>query len=88
MELEARGQLMPGLDLTAHFNYIHLDPQLEAIPKQQGAAWTKYGFALMGVPGFSVGAGVRHMSDFKDGAAPTTPSSTLIDALLAWERAQ
>lgn len=88
VELEARGQLMPGLDLTAHFNYIDLDKQLEAIPKQQGAVWAKYNFARMGMRGLSIGAGVRHMSDFKDGAAPTTPSSTLVDALIAWDHAQ
>jgi len=88
VELEARGRVMPGLDVIAHFNYIDLDEQLEAIPKQQSAVWAKYNFAAAGIAGFSAGAGVRYMSDFKDGAAPVTPSSTLLDALVAWENAQ
>jgi iron complex outermembrane receptor protein len=37
------------------------------------------------VDGLSVGAGVRWLGSFRDGAAPHTPSVTLVDAMLAYE---
>lgn len=88
VELEARGQIVRGFELIAHYNYIDLDKQLEAIPKQQTAIWGKSSFAIAGLAGFSVGAGVRHMGDFQDGAAPTTPATNLLDAMFAWENRQ
>jgi iron complex outermembrane receptor protein len=42
---------------------------------------------LGGVQGLSFGSGVRYMNSFKDGVAPTTPSVTLFDAMLGWDRA-
>lgn len=77
-----------NLDVVAHYNYTDLDPTLEQLPRHQAAAWAKYRFAIAGTPGFSVGAGLRFMSGFRDGAAPRTPSVTLADLLLACETAQ
>jgi iron complex outermembrane receptor protein len=85
IELEARGELFRSFDVIAHYNYIDLDEQLEAIPHAQSAVWGKYRFAIGDLPGFSVGAGARYMSSFKDGAAPTTDAVTLLDAMLAWD---
>lgn len=85
VELEARGQVVKGLDVIAQYNYIDLDEQLNGIPSQQTSVWAKYSFAVAGVTGLSVGAGVRHMNEFRDGNAPTMPDVTLVDAMFAWE---
>lgn len=85
VELEARGQVVKGLDVIAQYNYIDLDKQLNGIPSQQTSLWAKYSFAAAGVTGLSVGGGVRHMNAFRDGGAPTTPEVTLVDALFAWD---
>lgn len=87
VELELKGRITPALELVAHYNYTDVDQQLEQLPKHQAAVWGKWRFAIAGVPGFSLGAGVRSMSAFRDGAAPTTPSVALVDALLAYETA-
>ncbi|UUX94468.1 TonB-dependent siderophore receptor [Aquabacterium sp. J223] len=89
VELEARGSLTRDLDLIAHYNRTDLDDQLEGLPRHQAAVWTKYRFALAGLPGFSVGAGVRWMGDFTDRqdglVGPPVPSVALIDAMLAYD---
>lgn len=91
VELEARGSITPNLDVTAHYNYTDLDEQLEGLPRHQAAVWAKYRFAIAGVPGFSAGAGVRHMGAFRDvsfgGYGPRIPSVTLLDLVLAYETA-
>ena len=88
VELEARGQVVKGLEVIANYNYIDLDEQLNGVPSQQTSLWTKYSFAAAGVTGLSVGGGVRHMNSFRDGTAPTaptTPDVTLVDAMFAWD---
>ena len=85
MELEFKARLARDLDVVAHYNFTDIDSELEAVPKHQAAVWGKYRFAIAGVNGFSAGLGVRWMGSFKDGQAPTTPSVTLIDALLAYD---
>jgi len=91
VELEAKGSITPNLDITAHYNYTDLDPQLEGLPRHQAAVWAKYRFAIAGVPGFSAGAGVRYMSSFRDvsfgGYGPRIPSATLLDLVFAYETA-
>jgi iron complex outermembrane receptor protein len=86
-ELEARGKVAGDVELIAQYNYIDLDQQLEAIPKHQASLWAKRGFTIAGTR-FSGGAGVRHMSDFQDGAAPVTPAVNLVDAMISWENPQ
>ncbi|OVZ66045.1 TonB-dependent siderophore receptor [Pigmentiphaga sp. NML030171] len=85
LELEYRGAITRGFDLIAHYNYIDLDKSLEGMPRHQAAAWGKWRFALGGVNGFALGAGVRWMSSFRDGVAPTTPLVTLFDAMVSYE---
>lgn len=85
MEIEARGDLTPQIELIAHYNYSDFDEVIEAVPEHQAAVWGKYKFALAGTPGFAVGGGLRYMSSFHDGAAPTIPSLTLADLMLSWE---
>jgi len=85
-EVEAIGKLLPWLDIAAHYNYIDIDPALEAIPKHQAAVWGTSRFAIGDHPGFLAGLGVRYFSSFSDGAAPTTPSVTLVDAMIGYEQ--
>jgi iron complex outermembrane receptor protein len=88
VELEFRGRVTPAFDLIAHYNYTNVDQALEQLPAHQAAVWGKYRFQVAGRPGFSVGAGVRHMSAFADGVgAPDVPAVTLVDLLLAYETA-
>jgi iron complex outermembrane receptor protein len=90
VELEARGRIGKQLDLIANYTYTDVDPLLEGLPENMVSVWAKYRFALAGMPGFSVGAGVRWMSAFRDlqyGVGPEVPSQTLMDAVLAWENA-
>lgn len=85
LELEFRGRISPTLELLAHYNYTDVDAALEQLPRHQAAAWAKWRFALAGHPGFSIGAGVRWMSGYSDGASPRVPAVSLVDLLLAYE---
>ncbi len=84
-EVEAIGKLLPWLDIAAHYNYIDVDPTLEAIPKYQAAVWGSSRFAIGDQSGFLAGLGVRYSSSFTDGAAPQTPSVTLFDGMIGYE---
>ncbi|MDM0115730.1 TonB-dependent siderophore receptor [Variovorax sp. J22R133] len=75
-------------DLIASYTYTNVDQQLTQVPKNQASVWAKYRFALAGLPGFSVGAGVRYMGQFTDTPAPATPAVTLLDAMVAYETAK
>lgn len=88
VEVELKTTVANSLDLIANYNYLDLDDQLEGMPKHQASLWGKYRFALNNMPGFSVGAGVRWVGSFHDGAAPDVPSVTLVDAMLAYETPQ
>src|SRR3546814_8294437 len=59
--------------------------EVAGIGGHQASLWGKYRFAIGNVTGLSVGAGVRWLGGFQDGAAPRTPSVTLVDTLLAYE---
>lgn len=85
LELEFKGRVAPNFDVVAHYNYTDVDATLEQLPRHQAAVWGKYRFSIAGTPGFSVGAGVRYFSAFRDGAAPEVPSVALADLLLAYE---
>lgn len=91
VELEARGRIGTALDVIANYTYTDVDPVLEGLPENMVSMWAKYRFALGGLNGFSVGAGVRWMSSFRDvsfGIGPEVPSQILVDAMVAWESAQ
>lgn len=85
VELEVKAALRRDLDLVASYTYTNVDEPIEEVPHHQASVWGKWRFAVAGQPGFSAGAGVRYKSSFHDGAAPTVPSVTLLDAMLAWE---
>lgn len=66
----------------------NLDPtqQLEGIPEHMASAWAVYRFARFGLPGWQLGAGVRHVGRIGDGTgAVHVPSVTLFDWMTAYE---
>lgn len=85
VELELKTTMARSLDLIVNYNYLDVDDELEGQPRHQASAWGKYRFALNGMPGFSVGAGVRWVGDFRDRTGPEVPSVTLVDAMLAYD---
>ena len=85
VEAELKMTVARQLDLVSSYTYTELDEQLEQVPRHQASLWSNWKLASIGFDGFSVGAGVRYMSSFHDGAAPQIPSLTLLDAMVAWE---
>jgi len=85
LELEVSGRLTDSFELTAHYNYLDNDKQLEATPRHQAAVWGKQRFSLGGREGFAAGLGLRYMSAFDSLPAPTTPSVTLADAMVSFD---
>ncbi|HLU19570.1 MAG TPA: TonB-dependent siderophore receptor [Pusillimonas sp.] len=85
IELELKTTFANDLDVIVNYNYLDVDDQLEGQPRHQASAWGKYRFAINNTPGFSVGAGVRWFSSFRDGSGPEVPSLTLVDAMLAYD---
>lgn len=85
LELEVSGRLTDSFDITAHYNYLENDKQLENTPRHQAAVWGKQRFRIGGREGFAAGLGLRYMSAFDSLPAPTTPSVTLADALLSYD---
>ena len=85
VELELKTTLARSVDVIANYSYTQLDEQIEEVPHHQASVWSKWRFAFAGRSGFSLGAGVRYLSAFHDGDAPTVPALTLFDAMLAWE---
>lgn len=85
VELELLGDVGAGFDVAAHYNYLHNDAQLDAVPEHQAALWLRRGFTLGPLGDWTAGLGVRWFDAFRDGAAPEVPELALFDALLAWE---
>jgi len=84
-ELELTGKVTSSFDITAHYNYLDNDKQLEATPRHQAAVWGKQRFSIGGRDGFAAGLGLRYMSAFDSLPAPTTPSVTLADAMVSFD---
>lgn len=85
-ELEVAGQLGRLLDVTAHYNYLDNDEELDALPEHQAGLWANRTIRLGAFGSLDLGLGVRYFSDFRDGTAPVVPELTLFDALVGWER--
>jgi iron complex outermembrane receptor protein len=98
-ELEGTGHITHRLDLVASYTYTaavvsksgeqdEVGKRIAGIPRQQASLWAHYGFPLFGISGFEAAGGVRYVGDSYDGAdVLRTPSVTLLDALLGYERA-
>lgn len=86
-ELDLTAAVSRSVDLIGSYTYTDLDVKVEQMPRNQASVWGKWKLGSLGVQGLSLGAGVRYLSDYRDGAAPTVPSLALLDAMLAWENA-
>ena len=86
-EVDAKAQLARSLELIASYTYTELSETLEQMPRHQASLWGKWKLASLGAAGFSLGAGVRHLGTYRDGAAPTLSALTLLDAMVGWENA-
>jgi iron complex outermembrane receptor protein len=93
-ELEVLATVWRDLDLIGAYTYLdtevlsgdNVGKHIETVPAHQASLWAKYRFAMFGIPGFSVGAGVRYIGPVWDGTDTIeTPGYTLYDAMLAWE---
>ncbi len=91
LELEAKGELLPGLNATAAYTRLDMKVLTSAdatevgktpiqVPEQVASIWLDY--AIGG--GFGVGGGVRYVGRTWNDAANTSsqPSFTLVDAAL------
>lgn len=97
-EIEGTGHLTRRLDLIGSYTYTaavvsksnnadEVGKRIASIPRQQASLWAHYGFSLFEMGGFEAGGGVRYVGDSYDGNnALRTPSVTLLDALLGYER--
>jgi iron complex outermembrane receptor protein len=93
-ELEVLTTLWGNLDIIGAYTYLdakvvegdNAGKRIETVPEHQTSLWAKYRFMAFGIPGFSVGAGVRYIGEQWDGTDTLmTPSKTLFDAMIAWE---
>lgn len=104
LELEYIGSITPTLDIIASYTYLDSEitqgnfagSRLETVPQNYASLWVKQKLTLFGVPGFSMGGGVRYIGEtsstgtYYGGAVPTdltivTPDHTLFDAMFAYE---
>jgi iron complex outermembrane receptor protein len=93
-ELEVLATVARDVDLIATYTYLdakvlsgdNAGKRIETVPEHQASLWSKYRFALFGLPGFSAGAGVRYIGSVWDGTDTIqTPSYALYDAMVAVE---
>lgn len=93
-ELEVLARLTPDLDLIGAYSYIdalvqsgdNAGAHVETVPMKQASLWAKYRLTAIGLPGVSVGSGVRYIGDSWDGADKLrTPDYTLFDAMIRYE---
>ncbi|RCW71242.1 TonB-dependent siderophore receptor [Pseudorhodoferax soli] len=92
VELELKTSVGRHTDVIAHVNYTDADAKLGGMPRRQAAVWGKHRFAIAGLPGFSVGAGLRFMGAFTDESSspsgPRVPSVALLDLMVAYDTDQ
>lgn len=85
LELEARGAVGRQLDVIGHYNFIDADTQLSGLPRHQASAWGVYRFSPSRKLGWSMGAGLRWMSAFRERTGPRVPAVALVDLMLAYD---
>lgn len=93
-ELEVLTSLTPDLDLIAAYTYIdarvesgdNAGKHVETVPDHQASLWAKYRLAWFGLPGVTVGGGVRYVGQSWDGTDTIrTPDYTLFDAMVRYD---
>lgn len=98
VELEAQGRLA-SWNLQSSYTYTHarasaaawggdLDPnqQIEGMPEHTASLWAVHDFSALGLRGFNLGGGVRHVGRIGDGTGRVfVPAVTLLDAMSAYD---
>ena len=93
-ELEVITRVTPDLDLIGAYSYLDARVQsgdnagkhVETVPDHQASLWAKYRLTAVGLPGVTVGGGVRYIGQSWDGTdALRTPDYTLFDAMVRYE---
>jgi iron complex outermembrane recepter protein len=93
-ELEVISRVTPDLDLIAAYSYLdarvesgdNIGKRVETVPDHQASLWAKYRLTVLGLPGVTIGGGVRYIGESWDGADKLrTPDYTLFDAMVRSE---
>ncbi|MBR1268463.1 TonB-dependent siderophore receptor [Bradyrhizobium sp. AUGA SZCCT0222] len=93
-ELEVITRVTPELDLIGAYAYVNAivesgdnaGKRVETVPEHQASLWAKYRLTLVGLPGVTVGGGVRYIGESWDGTDTIrTPDYTLFDAMIRYE---
>ena len=93
-ELEVITRVAPDLDLIGAYAYVNAivesgdnaGKHVETVPEHQASLWAKYRLTMLGLPGVTVGGGVRYIGDSWDGTDTIrTPDYTLFDAMIRYE---
>lgn len=100
VELEARTEILRGLNAIGSFTYHDVENVKETdfkgkrpvqVPTTMASGWLDYSFGALGyewLRGFGLGGGVRYVGKVfnEEDNTSTTPSFTLFDATLRYER--
>ena len=93
-ELEVITRVTPDLDLIGAYAYIdarvasgdNAGKRVETVPEHQASLWAKYRLTVLGLPGVTVGGGVRYIGESWDGTDTLrTPDYTLFDAMIRYD---
>lgn len=93
-ELELLARITPELDLIGAYTYLdarvesgdNSGKHVETVPDHQASLWAKYRLSQLGLPGVTLGGGVRYIGTSWDGTDTLrTPDYTLFDALVRYE---
>lgn len=93
-ELEVLTRVTPDLDLIGAYSYLdarvengdNAGKHVETVPDHQASLWAKYRLGALGLPGVTIGGGVRYIGASWDGAdIIRTPDYTLFDAMIRYE---
>ncbi|MBR0973434.1 TonB-dependent siderophore receptor [Bradyrhizobium japonicum] len=93
-ELEVLARITPELDLIGAYTYLdarvesgdNTGKHVETVPDHQASLWAKYRLSLLGLPGVTLGGGVRYIGTSWDGTDTIrTPDYTLFDAMVRYE---
>lgn len=93
-ELEVLTRVTPELDLIGAYTYLdarvesgdNAGKHVETVPDHQASLWAKYRLTLLGLPGVTLGGGVRYIGQSWDGTDTIrTPDYTLFDAMVRYD---
>lgn len=95
LELEGLVEMNSNWDLISTYTYLDSEvvkgpsaqqgKRIASVPEHMASLWSQHRFSIAGIPGFSVGAGVRYVGASWDGTdSLKTPSTTLFDAMLGY----